>query len=72
MTQKELDSAVAIATGETLCDVRRMGFSIADPIDVDFDPEPYSPPQLVDWDEVDLNRNVAVIAQPYRTCHRPR
>jgi hypothetical protein len=53
MTQRELDCAVAVATGESLPEVRRHGFSIADPVDVDFDPEPCDlPPQWLDWEEV--------------------
>jgi len=63
MTQSEVDCAVAAATGEDLCNVRCRGFGIADPIDANFDPEPYYPPQLVDWDELELERNVAVIDQ---------
>ena len=64
MTQQELDCAVAEATGEMLCDVRRMGFSLAAPLEVNFDPEPYLPPQIVDWDELELARNTAVVPQP--------
>ena len=65
MTQLELDCAVAEATGETLCEIRRLGFSIADPDEVNFDPEPdCRPPQVVDWDELDLTRNTAVVPQP--------
>jgi len=31
-----------------------------DPEDVIYDPEPYDlPPQTVDWDELDLQRNVS-------------
>ena len=60
MTQKELDAAVATATGEDVCNIRSMGFSMADPLQVTFDPEPYYPPQLVDWDELELERNVAM------------
>lgn len=53
MTQRDLDTAVAMATGESLPEVRRHGFSIADPVDVHFDPEPCDlPPQWLDWDEV--------------------
>ena len=65
MTQSELDCAVADATGEDVDDIGNMGFSIADPIDVNFDPEPWYPPQLVDWDEVELQRNVSVFEQPH-------
>jgi len=63
MTQCEVDCAVATATGEDVCDIQSMGFSIADPIDVNFDPEPWYPPQLVDWDGLELQRNVSVFNQ---------
>ena len=60
MTQSEIDSAVAEVTGESLCTVQQRGFGIADPADVQFDPEPYDcPPLLVDWDEVDARRCLA-------------
>ena len=42
MSQKELDRAVAEATGEDIGFIRG-GFSIADPLDVIFDPEPRRP-----------------------------
>lgn len=52
MTQTDLDHAVACATGEDLSEIKRRGFSIADPTDVDFDPEPDNlPGQVVDWDD---------------------
>ncbi|MBB01550.1 hypothetical protein GYB59_20285 [bacterium] len=55
MTQKDLDSAVAIATGEDLCEIQRRGFSVADPFEIDFDPEPNNlPPNIIDWDELEL------------------
>ena len=73
MTQQELDCAVAEATGETLCDVSRMGFSLADPNDVAFDPEPYEPvdeiEKYIDWDDLDAERNASVIPVP-RTSTR--
>jgi hypothetical protein len=48
---------VAAATGETLREVRRRGFGLADPLDMDFDPEPDSIlPQTVDWDALELER----------------
>jgi hypothetical protein len=65
MTQNQLDRLVADATGEDLREIQRLGFSLADPIDVEFDPEPDElSPQMIDWDEVDLRRNVAVVEQP--------
>lgn len=49
MTQYEIDEAVATATGESLSLVHDRGFSIADPLDVNYDPEP-RPPLVFDWD----------------------
>ena len=46
----------------------RMGFSIADPTDVNFDPEPDDLlPAAIDWDEYDLERNSPLIHQPHRS-----
>lgn len=54
MTQQELDRAVAKATGESLGEIRRLGFSVADPVDVCFDPEPGDPQdKYIDWDELE-------------------
>lgn len=51
MTQAELDRHVAGATGEPLREIRRRGFSLADPIETDFHPEPSGPVGAIDWDE---------------------
>ena len=57
MTQKQLDDAVAKATGESLLTIQHHGFSLADPIDVCFDPESYDgPPNVVDWDALEAER----------------
>ena len=40
MTQQSLDRQIARATGESLATIRRLGFSIADPSLVVYDPEP--------------------------------
>lgn len=57
MTQPELDFVVAMVTGECLSEIRRRGFSIADPVDVHFDPEPCAvPPQWLDWEQVQDTR----------------
>ena len=49
---------------EDIADIKQRGFSLADPLEVHFDPEPCDlPPQVVDWDEVDLQHNVAVVPQ---------
>ena len=39
MTQNQIERAVARATGEDLATIRSLGFSVADPNDVSFDPE---------------------------------
>lgn len=65
MTQQELDRQVAAATGESLCEIRSRGFSIANPGEVNFDPEPIQrSPLVVDWDADALHRNVALVEQP--------
>jgi hypothetical protein len=76
MTQRELDRAVAKATCENLRVITRLGFSLADPVFVEHDPEPSSFAALddavdpndpldlelktIDWDEQDLRRNVPI------------
>ena len=57
MTQYELDTAVAIVTGESPSVIRRRGFGIADPLEVHFDPEPNDvPPQYLDWEQMQETR----------------
>jgi hypothetical protein len=57
MTHRQLQRAVAVATGESLREIRRRGFGLAISARIDFDPEPYDqPPQVVNWDEVDAGR----------------
>ncbi len=57
MSSVNLIRAVARATGETCREIRRRGFGPADPLDVDFDPEPNERlPQVVDWDKLDSGR----------------
>jgi len=64
MTQNELHRSVARATGEDLREICRRGFSIVDPRNIDFDPEPDNQlPQMIDWDQHDLERNVPLVAQ---------
>ena len=54
MTQNQLDHEVAHVLGEDVREIQRHGFTLADPDIVNFDPEPYLTPQIIDWDEVDL------------------
>lgn len=57
MTHRQLHHAVARATGESLREIHRRGFGLADPPEVDFDPEPNDmPPQIVDWDALAQER----------------
>ncbi|MFM7130765.1 MAG: hypothetical protein ACKO5E_02280 [bacterium] len=52
MNQRNINSAVARATGENMRSIRRMGFTIADPSVVKHDPEPpivYA--RTIDWDD---------------------
>ena len=42
VNQLEIDILVAAATGETVSEVQRLGFSLADPLFVEYDPEPSS------------------------------
>ncbi len=69
MTQNQLDRLVARATGETVSEIRHLGFSIADPTFVEHDPEPADFPELLlDWDDVALRRNTSYLPQP-QSCH---
>ncbi|MGE3407566.1 MAG: hypothetical protein AB7I37_12175 [Pirellulales bacterium] len=68
MTQRDLNRAVARATGEDLSEIERLGFNIIDPEIGELDDEPYTEqhdilPLTINWDEYDLHRNVAVIEQ---------
>lgn len=51
MSQKDIDRAVATVTGENVGLIHDLGFSIADPLDVSFDPEPRRP-LVLDWDSM--------------------
>ncbi len=52
MTQRQINRAVALATGEPLANIRRMGFSeLADQF-LETDREPL----IVDWDSLDAQR----------------
>jgi hypothetical protein len=65
MTQQDLDNAVASVTGEDIHAIRKRGFSLADPLNVNFDPEPDNQsPQIMDWDAWELESNVSLFSQP--------
>ena len=58
MTQAELHRAVARATGESVSEIKHLGFSIADPTLVHFDPGPLETEieRYLDWDVVVAER----------------
>ena len=75
MTQRELNEAVARVTGESLATVAGLGFSLADPITVKHDPEPWGCPwdrslspeeKSLDWDDLERDRRVAILPQRRR------
>jgi hypothetical protein len=51
MSQQDLNEAVARATGENLAVIDQRGFQLADPLDVNYDPEPRRP-LVLDWDSM--------------------
>ncbi|MCA9124972.1 MAG: hypothetical protein KDB11_32570 [Planctomycetales bacterium] len=69
MTQSQLDRQIARATGEDLREIQRRGFSLADPAETNFDPEPDClPPQIIDWDDLESQRYEA---SAWRREHEP-
>jgi len=69
MTQAELNRAVAGATGETISTITQMGFCLADPDVVHFDPEPCDfdvdmETKILDWDQLDTDRRMPLVYQP--------
>ena len=67
MNQRSINSAVARATGEDLRNIRRMGFTIADPCVVRHDPEAISGyARTIDWDDFQRRQAGTV------TLQRPR
>jgi hypothetical protein len=64
MNQRELHRAIAQRTGETVSEIARRGFSLADPLNPDHDPEPLDETQYIDWDQLTLEQNTSVVDQP--------
>ena len=61
MTQAELNREIAKKTGETVSTIAALGF-------VELTGQPFErEPQTVDWDELDAERNVAVMPRRTRT-----
>ena len=55
MKQSEINRLVALSTGESVAEIARRGFSLADAIA----PDPDYPG--IDWDELQLERNVQLV-----------
>jgi len=72
MTQRDLEMAISAATGEERSEIRRRGFSVVDPADVDFDPEPDNlPAQVIDWDDERGGSPLPMVAD-FHTFLKPR
>lgn len=57
MTQKDLDHAIARATGESLRTIRRFGFSVVPGAGLLSEAESADhEPQMVDWDQLERDR----------------
>lgn len=66
MTQNDLNREVAAATGETVAEISRHGFQPLTPVPDENELDDESLDPYLDWDEVDLHRNVRVVEQPSR------
>ena len=83
MTQNRIDRMVAAATGESLAEIRRRGFSLADPWIVHHDPEAIrnaiefdiedeaDEDRFVDWDTIQADRHIGIAPKRPRR-HRSR
>jgi isopentenyl phosphate kinase len=60
MPQDVLDAEVALATGEELDMISRHGFVPLTFGPVELEHEDFHEPQVVDWDQLDLERNVSI------------
>ena len=60
MSQRELNRAISNATGEDIATIAGMGFVELTAIPIEREP------RVLDWDEYDFERNVAVIPQRRR------
>ena len=57
MTQAELNREVAKATGESIREIERRGFTLLTPTPIEAEPS------ALDWDEVQAERQVPYFAQ---------
>ena len=64
MTQRDLNRAVATSLGETVSEIARRGFTIEEPAMPEPIPESLSETQYIDWDQLTLEQNFAIVEQP--------
>ena len=62
MPQRSLDEAVARATGEDRRTIARHGFSPLTVGPMELEEGDFHEPLMVDWDQLDLDRGIAVFA----------
>lgn len=63
MTQNELNQKIAQATGETLSEISRLGFQAGMLEMEDFEDGDDLEPSFVDWDVLEVHRNIAFFEQ---------
>ena len=64
MNQRTINRLVSKATGENMREVRRMGFSIADPYRVQYDPDSRAKRgRMIDWDDIQNHPKGAINLQ---------
>ncbi len=63
MTQNDLNRSVAAATGETISDIAHFGFVPLTPSCQEYEPDDEQLECYLDWDEIDLHRNVQLLPQ---------
>ena len=64
MTQRDINRRVARMTGESVGEIARRGFSIEEPAMPEPIPESLSETQYIDWDQLTLEQNLAIVEQP--------
>ena len=57
MNQADLNREVACITGETVSTIKRLGFLLADPADILDDDSDEHGPLVIDWDELEAERD---------------
>ena len=68
MKQADLNRAVALATGESMSTVKRLGFLLAEPKEVIDPAAEESGPYIIDWDELE---NIRLNSERQGARHEP-